>query len=154
MSIINYRELSLSEVIEESNLIVEVEFVKKFEEEILVSNKEGSASAARAFPPFIKKGNVFTILKVLKNTGAVKVPDQINVPDENWRRSLNEHKELHFKGVSKSYTVLDYNTETKAASKAVVLFLHHFQNMYEFTARNAFESKATLEKISILIAGE
>jgi len=154
MSIIKYRELSLSEVVEESNLIIEVEFVEKYNEEISVSGKEGSDSEVKASPPFIKKGNVFNVIKVLKNTGLIKVPAQIRVPEENWRRSLSQYKEMHFNGVSKSYTVLDYATETKSVSKAAVLFLHHFQDMYELTARNAFEGKASLEKITILISAE
>ena len=152
MSIINYRELSLTEIIEESNLVVEVKFVEKYREEMSIANKDGSDK--QLSPSFIKKGNVFKIIHVLKNKGNFKVGDQIKVPEENWRRSLSQHKEAHINGPSKSFTVLDYASEIKSISKASVLFLHYFQDMYELTARNSFEGNAAMEKVKILIESE
>lgn len=151
MSTIRYRELSLSEVIEESNLVVEVEFVKAYTEEIPISQKSTTGSALETSPPFIKKGNVFKIKQVLKNTSKLTVPETIQVPDENWRRALGDHKKKHLKAPGKSYIVPEYKSTVKSASKASVFFLNYFQEMYELTARNSFEDKAALEKVSMII---
>ncbi|HEY5826288.1 MAG TPA: hypothetical protein VIT44_18085 [Cyclobacteriaceae bacterium] len=148
MSIIRYNELSISEMIEESTLIVEVELVGPFQEEVPIVNrdlKEGSA-----IPPFIKKGHTFKVKNVLKNKGD-QLPEQINVPNENWRRSLSQHKEQHAGGPSKSFTVPEYKSDVKSIAKATVLFLNHFQGMYDLTAANAFENNAALEKINMLL---
>ncbi len=152
MSIIKYRELSLTEIIEESNLVAEVKFVEKYQEEVVIANKE--EAGAPVPPVFIKKGNIFKVINVLKNKGDFKVGDQIKVPEENWRRSLSQHKEAHLNGPSKSFTVLDYASEIKSITKATVLFLHYFQDMYELTARNSFEGNAAMEKVKILIEAE
>ncbi len=152
MSRIDYREMSLSEVIEESNLIVEVKFLKSYQEEVAIAHKD-SKSPTEKFPPFIKKGDVFKVIRVLKNEGKIKVPESINVPNENWRRFLGQHKEQHLQAPSKSYAVPEYISTLKTATKATVLFLNHFQDMYEFTAQNSWEGKAELEKIEMLIEG-
>jgi hypothetical protein len=154
MSKIQYREMSLSEVIEDSNLVVEVKFIESYQEEVSVALKNASGATTETFPPFIKRGNTFEVKKVLKNDTKIKIPDTIKVPDENWRRSLSQHKEKHLNAPSKSYTVPEYITPLKSSSKASVLFLNYFQDMYELTARNAFEDKAALEKVEMLIAGE
>lgn len=154
MSKIQYREMSLSEVIEDSNLVVEVEFIEPYQEEVSVALKNASGAATATFPPFIKSGNIFEVKKVLKNDTKMKIPDTIKVPNENWRRSLSQHKEKHLNAPSKSFTVPEYITSLKSASKASVLFLNYFQDMYELTARNAFEDKAAFEKVEMLIAGE
>lgn len=153
MSKIQYREMSLSEVMEDSNLVVEVKFLEHYQEEVAIAHKDTKA-ALETFPPFIKRGDVFNVIRVLKNTGNVKVPETINVPNENWRRFLSQHKEQHLQAPSKSYTVPEYVSSLKAAKQAAVLFLSHFQDMYEFTARNSWESRAELEKVEMLIAAE
>lgn len=152
MSQVDYREMSLSEVIEESNLVVEVKFIKSFQEEVSIAHK-GSMAGSGTFPSFVKKGGIFKVIRVLKNSGKIKVPGTIPVPDENWRRFLGQHKELHLQAPAKSYTVPEYVSTLKTAANASVLFLNHFQDMYEFTARNSWEGKAELEKIEMLIAG-
>jgi hypothetical protein len=146
--------MSLSEVIEDSNLVVEVKFIEPYQEEVSVALKNASGAATETFPPFIKKGNTFEVKRVLKNDTKVKIPDTIKVPEENWRRSLSQHKEKHLNAPSKSFTVPEYISTVKSASKAFVLFLNYFQDMYELTARNAFENKDALEKVEMLIAGE
>lgn len=153
MSRIQYREMSLSEVIEDSNLVVEVKFIESYQEEVALAPKD-SAVVSGSFPPFIKKGGMFSVIRVLKNDGKIKIPERIKVPNENWRRFLSQHKEKHLNAPSKSFTVPEYITTLKSASKASVLFLNHFQGMFEFTASNAWEDKAALEKIEMLIAGE
>jgi uncharacterized protein (UPF0335 family) len=152
MSKTQSRELSLSEVIDESNLVVEVEFIERFEEEVPVINRDSKNTSQEAVPPFLKKGYIFKIKKVLKNSGDIKVPEKINVPDEDWRRALSQHKEKYTKSPAKSHAVMRYSPDVKSITKAFILFLHHFQGMYELTAKNAFESKAAQEKISMLIS--
>lgn len=152
MSKIEYREMSLSEVIEDSNLVVEVKFIELFQEEVPIAHKDSTVASGK-FPPFIKKGDVFNVIRVLKNTGKIKVPETIRVPNENWRRFLGQHKEQHLQAPSKSYSVPEYVSTLKTAAKASVLFLNHFQDMYEFTARNSWEGKAELEKVEMLIEG-
>jgi len=153
MSRIEYREMSLSEVIEDSNLVVEVKFLEHYQEEVAIAHKDAKA-AAEKFIPFIKRGDVFKVIRVLKNTGKLKVPETINVPNENWRRLLGQHKEQHLQAPAKSYTVPEYVSSLKKTTKAAVLFLNHFQDMYEFTARNSWEGKAELEKVEMLIEAE
>jgi hypothetical protein len=153
MSKIEYREMSLSEVIEDSNLVVEVKFMESYQEEVAIAHKN-SAVASETFPPFIKKGDVFKVVRVLKNENKIKIPETIKVPNENWRRFLGQHKEAHLQAPSKSYTVPEFVSSIKSATKASVLFLNYFQDMYEFTARNSFENKAALEKVEMIIAAE
>lgn len=143
--------MSLSEVIEDSNLVVEVKFIELYQEEVSITNKRATTGQEK-FPPFIKKGEVFKVIRVLKNTGKIKVPEIIRVPNENWRRFLGQHKEQHLQAPSKSYTVPEYVSTLKTTAKAAVLFLNHFQDMYEFAARNSWESKAELEKVEMLIS--
>ena len=150
MSKIDNREMSLSEVIEDSNLVVEVKFLESYQEEVAIAHKDPKASTEK-FPPFIKKGSVFKVIRVLKNEGKIKVPETISVPNENWRRFLSQHKEQHLQAPSKSYTVPEYVSSVKTATKASVLFLNHFQDMYEFTASNAWEGKDALEKVEMLL---
>ena len=151
MSIIRSKEVSLSDVIGQSNLIVEVEFVKRYKEEVPIVNRDDKASPPTPLPPFIKKGCVFKVKGVLKNEGKIKVPDTIQVPDENWRRFLSQHKERHAGGVSKSFTVDEYSTEVDAVEKASILFLYHFQDTFELVARDAFESNEAREKINMIL---
>jgi hypothetical protein len=151
MSIIRSAEISISELTEQSNLIVEVEFVKHFKEEVPIVNKSLKESPPKPIPPFIKKGCIFRITAILKNEGKIKVPETIQVPNENWRRSLSQHKEGHAGGVSKSFTIQEYTTEVDKIEKASILFLHHFQDTYELTARNAFEDSSAREKIDMIM---
>lgn len=148
MSTIQYNEISISELIEESTLIVEVELVKPFQEEVPVINRDAKNTSSIA--PFIKKGHVFKIKSVLKNKGD-QVPDEINVPEENWRRALSQYKEKHANGPSKSFSVPEYKSDVKSITKATILFLNHFQGMYDLTAANSFENQAALEKINMLL---
>lgn len=145
--------MSLSEVIEDSNLVVEVRFLEHYQEEVAIAHKDPKASLEK-FPPFSKKGNVFKVIRVLKNDGKIKIPETIKVPNENWRRFLGQHKEAHLQAPAKSYTVPEYISSIKTAEKASVLFLNYFQDMYEFTARNSFENKVALEKVEMLISAE
>jgi hypothetical protein len=151
MSIIRSSEVSLSNLIEESNLIVEVEFLKHYKEEVPIVNKYAKESPPKPIPPFIKKGCVFRVKGVLKNEGKIKVPETIQVPDENWRRFLSQHKEEYAGGVSKSFTIYEYTTEVDKIENASILFLHHFQDTYELTARDAFEDSTAKEKISMIM---
>jgi len=151
MSIINSKEVSLPYLIEESNLIVEVEFVKHYKENIAIAAKEPEGPPSKPIPPFVKKGYIFKVTGVLKNSGNIKVPETIQVPVENWRRSLSQHKERYANGVSKSFTVMEYSTEVDKIETASLLFLHHFQNNYELTTGGAFENGLAREKINMLL---
>jgi hypothetical protein len=151
MSIIQHTPISLTDVIKDSNLIVEVQCTGPFTEEIPVKDRNGKTSA----PPFIKKGFMFNVTKVLKNTTAAKViPETIQVPDENWRRFLSQHNEQYAGSPSKSYNVREYETEVPSPKEAKILFLSYFQDMYDFTAQDSFESMAALEKIEKLMAAK
>lgn len=151
MSRIQYREMSLSEVIEDSNLVVEVKFTEPYQEEIAITDRNAVTGSGN-FPPFIKGGGAFQVIRVLKNSDKISVPETIKVPNENWRRALSQHKSTHLQAPAKSFTVSEYGSAVKSVTKASVLFLNYFQGMYEFTARNSFEDKAALEKIEMLIA--
>jgi hypothetical protein len=142
-------ELGLSELVEESNLIVEVQYLLPSEEVILVNNIDPSLK--KPAPPFIKKGYVFKIKDVYKNTGKITIPDTIDVPDETWRRSLNKYKVKYAGGRDKLFTVNEYVTEVKKIEKALVLFLHHFQGTYELTAAGAYEGIEGREKVKVLL---
>lgn len=152
MSIIRSTEISLSELVKESNLILQVKFIESFKETIPVIDKSASPTD-KPIPPFIKKGCVFKVIVVLKNTARIIVPEKIQVPNENWRRSLSQHKEEHVDGKSKSYNVPTYVTEVPSMQKADILFLHHFQGMYDLTARDSFEDTGAEEKIRMLLEG-
>ncbi len=149
MSTIQYNELSISELIEESTLIVEVELIGPFQEEVAVIDRNAT-NTSTPITPFIKKGHSFKIKNVLKNKGD-NIPERINVPDEDWRRSLSQYKEVHANGPSKSFTVAKYKSDVKSITKATVLFLNHFQGMYDLTAANSFENDKALEKINMLL---
>lgn len=144
MSRITTISIELSEIVEESNLIVQVECIAPFNEEITVKGIDPN-------PPFIKSGFDFSVKKVLKNTGKINVPPVIRVPNENWRRRLAEYKHSYGDGVSKSYEIKEYKTDVRTIKKASVLFLHHFQDTFELEVKDAFESLDSIEKITILI---
>ncbi|AYB32374.1 hypothetical protein [Chryseolinea soli] len=148
MSIINHTPVELSDIVKESNLIVEVRCIEPFTEEIAIKG-DGSGAAIK---PFKKKGFVFNVISVLKNTAAIQVPPTIRVPNEEWRRSLNQHKELYANGISKSYGVKQYVTDVPSLKRADILFLHHFQDNFELETQDSFESAAAREKIDMLLA--
>jgi hypothetical protein len=151
MSIIKHSPINLSEVVKESNLIVQVKCLKPFTEEVQTNQK----NATSTFPPFIKKGFVFSVQKILKNTtGNNAIPELIKVPDENWRRFMSQHLEHHANGPSRSYHVREYETEVSSIKHATILFLNYFQNMFDLTAKDSFESVASLEKIEMLMAAK
>jgi hypothetical protein len=152
MSIIRSTEISLSELVKESNLILQVEFIKSFKETVPIIDRSESQTD-KPIPPFIKRGCAYQVLGVLKNTARIVVPEKIYVPNENWRRSLSQHKEEHAGGKSKSYNVPTYATEVPSMQKAAILFLHHFQGMYDLTARDSFEDVGAEEKIRMLLEG-
>ena len=152
MSIIRSTEISLSELVKESNLILKVKFLELFKESLPVIDKVKDQSD-NSIPPFIKQGCLFEVVGVLKNTARIEVPEKIQVPRENWRRSQSQHKEKYAGGPSKSYTVPTYTTEVSSLQKASILFLHYFQGMFDLMAKNAFESTAAEEKIKILLEG-
>jgi len=152
MSIIQSSEISLSELVKESNLIVKVKFVELFKESLPVFDRSKDQND-KPIPPFIKKGCIFQVLGVLKNTARIEVPEKIQVPNENWRRSQSQHKETYAGGPSKSYNVPTYTTEVSPLKKAAILFLHHFQGMFDLAAKNAFEDLAAEEKITMLLEG-
>jgi hypothetical protein len=150
VSIIKSIEISLSELVKESNLILQVKFIESFKESVSITDRS-EQKTEKVIPPFIKRGAVFHVLGVLKNTARVIVPEKIQVPNENWHRSLNQHKEAHAGGKSKSYNVPTYNTEVPSLQKAAILFLHHFQGMYDLAAKDSFEDKGAEEKIRMLL---
>src|SRR6478735_11340380 len=136
MSIIREKVLSLSEIVSGSNLVVEVEAVRSYEENVPVESVKGS----QPVPDFIKKGIVFRIKNVLKNTGEEMLPEFIHVPNENWRRSLSQYKEGYANGPSKSFAVNLYETSVSSMNDAEVLFLNRSQYVFSLTAKNSFES--------------
>lgn len=150
MSIIRSTEISLSELVEESNLILKVKFAALYKESVAVVDKSNSQND-QPIPPFIKQGCVLQVLGVLKNTARIEVPEKIQVPNENWRRSLSQHKKMYADGPVKSYNVPEYTTEVSSIKKASIIFLHHFQGMFDLAARNAFENNQAEEKIIMLI---
>jgi hypothetical protein len=153
MSIIRSTEISLSELVKESNLILQVKFIELFKETVpIIDRSKGQID--KPIPPFIKKGCVFRVLGVIKNTARIIVPEKIQVPNENWHRSLSQHKEAHAGGKSKSYNAPTYITEVASFQKAAILFLHHFQGMYDLAARDSFENLAAEEKIRMLLEDE
>lgn len=152
MSTIRSSEISLSELVKESNLIVKVRFIELFKESISLIDKL-KAERDKPIPPFVKKGCVFQVSAVLKNTARIEVPEKIQVPDENWRRSLNQYKEKHTGGSSKSYNVPAYVTEVSSPKNASILFLQHFQGMFDLAAKDAFENAGAEEKIAMLLEG-
>jgi hypothetical protein len=151
MSIIRHTPISLTDVIKDSNLIVEVQCAGPFREEIPVKDRSGKAPA----PPFIKKGFIFNVQKVLKNTTTTStIPETIQVPDENWRRFLSQHNEQYAGASGRSYHVREYETDVPSVEEAKILFLNYFQDMYDFTAKDSFESMDALEKIEKLMAAK
>lgn len=148
MSIMHEKELSLQQLIEKSDLVLEVEFIEEYTEKIMLESKE---DPKKKIPPFLKKGCVFRTGKVLKNSQGITVPEIIKVPNENWHRFLSQHKEQYLNGPSKSYLIEEYITEVASMKEATVLFLYHFQGTYDLAARGAFESDAALEKIELLL---
>lgn len=150
MSRIENITVELSDIVEEANLILAVEFVETFIEELAVKGVDPNVPA----PPFKKKGHVFTIKNVLKNKDNIALPKTIRVPSEEWRRSLSQHKAAHAGGPNKSFTVKRYQTEVASMKDAEIIFLHHFQGLFELEVKGSFESAAALEKITMLIAAE
>jgi hypothetical protein len=146
MSIIKNIEVELSDLVEDCHLILEVAYKEAFEEEVTIKSIDPKVSP----PPFKKQGIVFTMTNVLKNADQMEVPQTIRVPNANWRRSLNQHKEL-YGGPSKSYSVKYYNTEVKSMRSAAILFLHHFQGTFELETKGSFESGEALDKITMLL---
>jgi len=137
-------------MVKESNLILKVKFLELFKESLPVVNKLHDKTE-KSIPPFIKQGCVFQVMGILKNTARIEVPEKIQVPHENWRRSQSQHKERYAGGPSKSYNVPTYITDVASLQKASILFLHYFQGMFDLMAKNAFESTAAEEKIKILL---
>jgi hypothetical protein len=147
MSRIDYDPQSLTDIIEESNLIVEVQYVGDFTDEIVVKD----AASKKPVPPFIKSGYVFRVTHILKNDTNTQIPQTIQVPDENWRRSLSQHKAAHAGGPDKSFTVKEYDTEAASLQEATVLFLHHFQGMFELSAKGSYETDDIMGKLEPLL---
>ena len=147
MSIIKYLPVELSDVVKEADLILEVKCLEPFTEDVVIK----SIDPSKPPPPFVKKGFVFAVKSVLKNTAKIDVPKTLQVPQEGWRRLLSQHKERYADGPSKSYEVKKYETEVKSLQHANILFLHHFQGTFELEVKDSFESLEALEKITILI---
>lgn len=150
VSIIRSKEITLSELVEESNLILKVKFSELYKEDLVVADKSSEPSD-KSIPIFVKQGCVFKVLGVLKNTARIEVPEKIRVPNENWRRSLSQHKEKYAGGPSKSYNVPTYVTDVASIKKASIVFLHHFQEMFDLAARDSFENDNAEEKIVMLM---
>lgn len=136
MSIIRNNIVSLETIVTTSNVIVEVQCIKSYEESISIASEDST----RPIPDFIKKGLLFRIKRVLKNTTENTLPETIRVPDENWRRSLSQHKEHYANGPSKSFTVNTYETRVPSIKDADILFLSHFQDTFNLISKNSFES--------------
>jgi hypothetical protein len=147
MSIIRYTEIDLTQLIEESNIIVNVQFIENFSESLSINAIAGE----RNVPDFVKKGCVFKVISILKNPDKLKIPETIQVAEEKWRRSFNQHKETYAGGRSKLYEVKRYESDVSTLKKAEILFLYHFQGMYELTAKDSFVSQAVADKLSILL---
>jgi hypothetical protein len=148
MSIIKKIRVELSDIVKEANLILMVDYLESFIEDVAIKGVDQSV------PPFKKKGFVFKVKSVLKNTAKIEVPETISVPKEDWRRSFSQHKEQYAGGSSKSFAVKEYETSVKSIQKADIIFLHHFQGSFDLEVKNAFESTEELEKITMLIAAE
>jgi hypothetical protein len=149
MSKISYTPAGLSDIVKEANLIVEVQCVDSFAEEITVTGDAGSIA-----PPFVKQGFTFKVLTILKNTTGSKIPETIRVPNEDWRRRLAQHKEQHADGKSKSYHIKEYPTDVASLKEAELLFLHYFQDVYELITKDSYESSEAREKVDILLAAK
>jgi hypothetical protein len=145
MSLINYDPQSLTDIIEESNLILEGIFVGEFKEEILVKSADSTA-----VPPFIKKGIVFQVNTVLKNDTRIQIPVSIQVPEEGWRRSLSQHKAKNGAD-DKLYTVKEYETEAPSFKAATILFLHYFQGIFELSTKGSYEIETIKGKLEPLL---
>lgn len=144
MSIIKHIEVTLTTLISESNLIVEVQYVEPFEEEVPLPDHP-------AAKPFLKQGLVFQVKSILKNSDDLTIETFIRVPHENWRRSLSQHKEFHANGPSKSYGVKTYNTNVPSMKDGQILFLNAFRSTYDLTAEHAFEWADRRKQIEDLI---
>ncbi len=148
MSIIKNIPVSLSDIVTEAELILEVKCIGPFTEEVAVKSIDPNVPG----PPFLKKGFIFTVKSILKNTAKIEVPKTIHVPKEDWRRALSQHKEAYTDGPSKSYGVKTYEeTEVSSMKNADIIFLHHFQGTYELEVKDSFESAGNREKITMLI---
>jgi hypothetical protein len=147
MSIIKNIEVELSDLVKDSNVILEVAYAETFVEEVAVKSTDPKVSP----PPFKKQGVVFTVTNILKSDDKIEIPQTIRVPNEGWRRSLSQHKERYAGGVSKSYGVKEYKTDVKSMRNATILFLHHFQNSFELEGKNSFESVEARDKIMMLL---
>jgi hypothetical protein len=146
MSLVTYDPQSLTDIIEESNLIVEGIFAGEFKEEILIR----SADLAPP-PPFIKRGIIFQVSAVLKNDTHTQIPVSIQVPEEGWRRSLSQHKAKHGSANDKSYVVKEYETEAPSFKAATILFLHYFQGIFELSTKGSYEIETIKGKLHPLL---
>jgi hypothetical protein len=146
MSIIRSNNLTLEEIIASSNLVVEVEAVEPYEEHIPIA-----PDSETPLPDFIKRGIVFRVKRILKNTSGDSIPTMIKVPNENWKRSLSQHKEQNANGPSKSFTYKKYASSVSIMSDAKILFLNHHRDDFSLTAHNAFESLDALKIIEEII---
>ncbi|MEO7988943.1 MAG: hypothetical protein ABI663_05335 [Chryseolinea sp.] len=147
MGIIKNIEVELSDLVRDCNLILEVEFRDVFVEEIAIKSMNPEVSP----PPFKKQGFIFTVTNVLKNADKIIIPQTIRIPKEDWRRSLNQHKELYTSVPNKSYAVKQYKSEVKSMRNATILFLHHFLNSFELEGKSTFESIEARDKIAMLM---
>ncbi len=147
MSIIKYIEIELADLVKDCNLILEVTYVEPFAEEVSIKNVDPNVQ----LPYFKKEGCVFSVTNVLKNADKIDLPKTIQVPNEEWRRSLSQHKARHAGTPNKSYSVKQYKSHVKSMRKSSILFLHHFQGTFELESKNSFESVDALDKITMLI---
>ena len=143
-------EVGLSSLVKDSNLIVKVKFIKLFKESLPVTDRQQD-QAGTTVPPFIKQGCVFKVLSVLKNTSRAEIPEQIEVPNENWRRLLSRYKEKFAGGSAKSYTIPLYISPVPSLRKASILFLNYFQGMIDLSAKDSFEDNTAEEKVAMIL---
>lgn len=146
MSIIQNVELTLQTIVSSSNLIVEVKSVEPYEEPIPIPSEKNTP-----LPDFIKRGMIFWVKRILKNTSGNPIPEQIQVPNENWRRYLSQHKERYTNGPSKSFTVNKYDSKVSSMKDADILFLNYYSDNFNLTAQNAYESLDALKIIEEII---
>lgn len=147
MSIIRNIDVTLETIVSTSNLIVEVEAVESYEERIPIP----SDNTNKALPDFIKKGLIFRVKRVLKNTSTDPIPDLIRVPNENWRRRFSQHKEQYANGASKSFTVNKYASSVSSINDADILFLNRHLDNFSLTAHSSYESLDSIKKIEKII---
>ncbi len=150
MSIIRYTDLSLKELLGKSSLVLEVSWLHSYQEEVPIITPD--KNLPDSIPPFIKRGNVFTVKRILKNEEKISVPETIQVPNENWRRFFSQHKAQYLDAPNKSFGVEQYQSSLASIEQAGILFLRNTNTTYELAAAKAFEDRNKIGEVIELIS--